>query len=166
MGSGHFWRKESGAGHTDIQLKTLSRRVEVFYMKIIKSTAPIGGVFQIELKWFNLKAVLQMFKPRKPDGFRGFPCVFSDGTLPGGRSRLNESEPVVLSRRLPSGRCHTGLPVSSDSLQTVPSAFHGTALPLVLSPPLQTIHSPDSEPPAQILISSYPVPFVNASHEV
>ena len=31
---------------------------------------------------------------------------------------------------------------------------------------LQTIHSPDSEPPAQILISSYPVPFVNASHEV
>ena len=27
-------------------------------MKIIKSTAPIGGVFQIELKWFNLKTVL------------------------------------------------------------------------------------------------------------
>ena len=28
-------------------------------MKIIKSTAPIGGVFQIELKWFNLKTVLE-----------------------------------------------------------------------------------------------------------
>ena len=25
--------------------------------KIIKSTAPIGGVFQMELKWFNLKTV-------------------------------------------------------------------------------------------------------------
>ena len=52
-------RHSSAQSYTDIQLKTLSRRVEVFHRKIIKSTAPIGGVFQIELKWFNLKTVLQ-----------------------------------------------------------------------------------------------------------